>query len=580
MVQIEILSGPELGQVFDLDEGTHTLGRAASNRRALTVDSVSGRHLELTVDAAGVVRFKDLGSTNGTWSGGEQVQEGQWFPGTELRLGSCALRLVDADSALAEQVEEEEVHRRAREAAMSSKRQGGPMQMMLGLLLVLGAGGGAWWALGSSPDSEDTEGSRPTAAGDSVSVQDLDEIDGLGDFTEVELWGVGGNARVENGRLHQAGGSQLVRLHRTFPLREGALRLKADVSGLKAMPVLYWGEDADTDLVHGSWWAADLAAGEVRIDLPPSAEWFSLGFRLEGSGSLGDLEVHAVAGQARALDSPIGKFYSHGANLYLADSDGPMLCLRGSSGEWDASATGLGFRAGQPGKLQLQASGGLLTAGPALILAEGGPVGMTPGVRVDASPGLLLGGGAVRLMMDLPQGGDLQVGNSGAIFQAVEGIALSWDLSAAMTEAARLSQRVQRASREGDDRQLLSSAAELLLRLPLDDLKVQEALLLSREAMERGRAELAVLQVRASGAVFVGAESTMRELAADASALAAAYPGTDIELQATGLTLDLEAGAEQAAQSRRERLAAYRGRLQGALEGAYPVIGAWLKEVQ
>ena len=77
MVQIEILTGPESGRVVDVEPGTHTFGRAAGCDVTLKDGSVSGKHLEVQVDDAGTVRFRDLGSTNGTWSGGVQVQDGE-----------------------------------------------------------------------------------------------------------------------------------------------------------------------------------------------------------------------------------------------------------------------------------------------------------------------------------------------------------------------------------------------------------------------------------------------------------------------------------------------------------------------
>ena len=99
MVRIEINSGSEAGKVVELRPGTHVVGRHPSCDLPLPVESVSGRHAELLVAADGTVRFKDLGSTNGTFSGGVKVTEGEWFPGSELRLGNASLRLVDESAA-------------------------------------------------------------------------------------------------------------------------------------------------------------------------------------------------------------------------------------------------------------------------------------------------------------------------------------------------------------------------------------------------------------------------------------------------------------------------------------------------
>ena len=63
------------------------------------------------------------------------------------------------------------------------------------------------------------------------------------------------------------------------------------------------------------------------------------------------------------------------------------------------------------------------------------------------------------------------IGSGGAKVIASEPLNLRWDLAEAMTQSARLSQRISRAERDGDDRELLASAAELLRDFPLDELK-------------------------------------------------------------------------------------------------------------
>lgn len=591
MVQIEILSGPDSGQIFDLSVGTHTLGRAATNSHVLGVESVSGRHLELIVSAAGEIRFRDLGSTNGTWSGGVQVADGEWFPGSELKLGNCVLRFVAAGGAASvmgaiDSDEDSDIHRRAREAAMSSKRKGGPLQMALGLVLVIAAGGGAWWTLGRDAGDDIGESGGVTAGTNGgVSSQALDSIDGYGSFEDPEAWNLSKGASIAEGTLRSSGGRQLVRLSHDFDLGEGALELHAEVSGTHAYPLISWGKGEEGSQAIGVWEGGDLAKGSVTLDLPANAEWFQLALRLDGQGSVRNLTVDTTSGAPGSFQSPLGKIAHEGANLFLSNSSGTLLTVRGQNGSWatdsDGSANndGLLFTPNGEATLVFTASGGLLLEGPFLLLADGGPVGLAPGVVVEASPGILLGGSAKRLLVDLSQASNIQFVDGGAGFTTSEPVHLRWGLADAMTEAARLAQSIKRAEREGDDRQLLASAANLLRNYPLDELKVQDALLRSREALERGRAELAVLQLQASGAVFVGAGSLMADLAISARELSNQYPGTTIAPQATILADDLGIGAKQAEEGAKQAAGQYRERLQGALNTSYPVLAAWLKEV-
>ena len=583
MVQIEILSGPESGQILNLGVGTHTLGRAATNSHVLEVESVSGRHLQLTVGAAGEVRFRDLGSTNGTWSGGLQVADGEWFPGSELKLGKCILRLLSdgaAAGAGGAAAEDSDIHRRAREAAMSSKRKGGPMQMLLGVVLVLAAGGGAWWTFGRGSHAEPNASNLVSADGEgaSNSSRTLDAIDGYGSFEDAEVWTLSKGAKLREGHLQSDSGNNSARLSRDFALTDGALQLQAEVSGAHVFPLISWGHGAEGSAVIGTWEGGDLAAGMVSLSLPTDATWFQLALRLEGQGSLRNLSVVAASGTPSKFSSPLGKIDVAGANLLLSNSAGPLLVVRGQNGSWTSAADGLIFTPNGVGSLVFTASGDLLAAGSFLILADGGPVGLAPGVVVDSSPGILFGGGAQRLLLRLDQPSSIRYEAGGAMLTTSETMHLRWDLAAAMTQAARLAQSIHRAERDGNDRELLVSAAELLRDFPLDELEVQDALLRSREALERGRAHLAVLQVQASGAVFVGAGSLMKNLAVAARTLAENYSGTAIEPQATALAADLEIGANQAAEGRRQSAGQYRERLQGALSRAYPVLAAWLQE--
>lgn len=78
----------------ELRPGLNKLGRNPTNDFRISAPSVSSFHAEIQVEQ-GTVRVRDLGSTNGTFINGEQVQEGSLSPGDTLRLGEVELALEE-----------------------------------------------------------------------------------------------------------------------------------------------------------------------------------------------------------------------------------------------------------------------------------------------------------------------------------------------------------------------------------------------------------------------------------------------------------------------------------------------------
>ena len=72
--------------VFELPEGVVTLGRRADNPLCLAHDTVSGRHCDFA-EADGLLTILDHGSTNGTYIGGERIEQGTVAPGETFQLG-------------------------------------------------------------------------------------------------------------------------------------------------------------------------------------------------------------------------------------------------------------------------------------------------------------------------------------------------------------------------------------------------------------------------------------------------------------------------------------------------------------
>jgi S-DNA-T family DNA segregation ATPase FtsK/SpoIIIE len=106
--ELVVVSGLEAGRRFPLVSGmsgTTVLGRASGCDIALDHSTVSKRHAQLVVGAAGDVTIADLGSHNGTWVGGLPVVEPVALDdGMPVRLGALELELrpvVHADRPVA-----------------------------------------------------------------------------------------------------------------------------------------------------------------------------------------------------------------------------------------------------------------------------------------------------------------------------------------------------------------------------------------------------------------------------------------------------------------------------------------------
>src|SRR4029077_17526123 len=78
-----------------LKAGVNSVGRASVNDVTIEDGSVSSSHCQLIV-SDGVVRIRDVGSTNGTRVNGAPVTETDLQPGHSIQLGSVQL-MFEAD---------------------------------------------------------------------------------------------------------------------------------------------------------------------------------------------------------------------------------------------------------------------------------------------------------------------------------------------------------------------------------------------------------------------------------------------------------------------------------------------------
>ncbi len=86
-----VLSGPDVGKTVRLDCVKFTIGRDPSCQLVLCDGSVSRFHVSIKLIQGGVVRLKDLGSTNGTFIGGERIQSADLKEGDKILIGRNTL---------------------------------------------------------------------------------------------------------------------------------------------------------------------------------------------------------------------------------------------------------------------------------------------------------------------------------------------------------------------------------------------------------------------------------------------------------------------------------------------------------
>ncbi|MFW5871453.1 MAG: FHA domain-containing protein [Verrucomicrobiota bacterium] len=92
MAKLIVIEGNLEGQVFELKEGSTTVGRQTDCDVRIEDPSVSGHHCTIDV-AEDSCTVKDSGSTNGTAINGKEIQEQPLETGDILNVGSVRMRL-------------------------------------------------------------------------------------------------------------------------------------------------------------------------------------------------------------------------------------------------------------------------------------------------------------------------------------------------------------------------------------------------------------------------------------------------------------------------------------------------------
>lgn len=92
MAKLVLLSAGMTGRTHELTVEKTTIGRVEDNTFQIAESSVSSHHCEILLQGGNVL-VRDLGSTNGSFIGGEKITEKILKPGEVLRLGQVEMRL-------------------------------------------------------------------------------------------------------------------------------------------------------------------------------------------------------------------------------------------------------------------------------------------------------------------------------------------------------------------------------------------------------------------------------------------------------------------------------------------------------
>ncbi len=569
MVQIEIQDGPDSGKTFELATGHHSVGRATTNDVVVTANSVSGNHLQLSVSADGTVSFQDLGSTNGTFSAGMKVVEGEWFAGSELKLGDIALKLID-DSI---------DHQRLRDKALEKPQSSLLMKAVMGLIVVAGVGFAYMQFFATSETTVRTVGGNEQV-NTSVAVA-FDLIDNLGDFADSNDWQLSAGASISDGVLAATSNGASASLGRVVAIDFSAIKIHGSASGAVYLDIA-WGIDADRDRALASWRSENLG-GHVVLAMPPLADWMKLSVKLAAGSSLSSLTVDRHSANVQSQEMPMATAYYDKGNLAVVANNQLSFSLSSSCGSWDFNDSGVRLADCESANVVMSIAPSYLRDGSdsrLQIFADGGPIVPSSAMTVDNPAGLLCGTKVDSYYFNF-DGSTNVVGNLARLrINDAPAFSFLFNLRQPQTNAALSMQAIEDALDSNDDSSLLSSCQTLLRYYPLDDKQVRRAKDLINATMARGYRELSDLQQQASGALFVGASLVMLELNDVALALSKRFANTEIAVQANDLSqLLLDVVAQDSSDIEKSQVD-YHMRVTRALSSVYPNISSWLQEVK
>ena len=100
MARLVIKSAEFADRVIELNLGVNRFGRSRENDVHIDHPTISGRHCEITLAHDGAV-VRDCGSANGTFVGGQRVDQVRLTDGQTLRLGEVELLVETTEVTIA-----------------------------------------------------------------------------------------------------------------------------------------------------------------------------------------------------------------------------------------------------------------------------------------------------------------------------------------------------------------------------------------------------------------------------------------------------------------------------------------------
>ncbi len=98
MIQLDVMSGPDKGASFKIEEPSFIIGRGRTNRVIVLDNKISARHAQ--IDRHGqTYRLRDLDSTNGIFVNERAVTEAELSEGDEIRVGQSTLSVAKTSAA-------------------------------------------------------------------------------------------------------------------------------------------------------------------------------------------------------------------------------------------------------------------------------------------------------------------------------------------------------------------------------------------------------------------------------------------------------------------------------------------------
>ena len=96
---LAVIAGTQAGSVFPITKPRIYIGRGSAMDIQVKDSEVSRRHAMIEIRPEGAVLL-DLGATNGTWVGGERVDQAELANQNEFTVGSTTLMLIVTSSTL------------------------------------------------------------------------------------------------------------------------------------------------------------------------------------------------------------------------------------------------------------------------------------------------------------------------------------------------------------------------------------------------------------------------------------------------------------------------------------------------